>query len=316
MYHNYMSMTTLKRDFWTASLIWIGSIVMFFWSLSSMSPENNIALFGKSGQWVALVSFVVGVISFLYGVNKLVLMTGNISKLRLRSFVVWLVTIGVFILMVWDTSKLAEHQILPKDFLANWIIVDIILGIASFIVMLATLSSSSSKVKSIVDNGKDGRSYAKTSLSEKISDELDDIIFIPKKKQGLGVGILVVGAIVFGLLAINAIGGEETNNGSQAPAPSVVATLSQLTLVDPKITGNSSQSFTGTIKNSSKNIAVDVILRVDFSKDKDSKQQFDTRYFPIDYVAGNGAFTFNLPFDLNYRGQYWWNAKIETAEFK
>lgn len=302
-----MSLGILKNQFWISFFVWVACVVLFFAGLSQTGP-------GDTGGVVALITFVVGVVSFFYGLNKLILVVNNMGKLRLWSFLVWILTLVIFGLTIWNSSQVVEHQIFKGPYWAGVALGDIILGVAAFLAFIASFATVIPKKHRDEDRG-NGHSYVKTSLSSKISDELDDIIFIPKKKQGFGVGVIVVGAILLGLLAINAFGGESNGTG-QSPSPSVVATLSQLTLVDPKITGNNSQAFTGTVKNSSKNLAVDVVLRVDFSKDKEGKQQFDTRYFTIDYVAANGAFTFNLPFDLNYRGQYWWNSKIETAEFK
>jgi hypothetical protein len=132
----------------------------------------------------------------------------------------------------------------------------------------------------------------------------------------LGIGVVIVGAIVLGILTISVLGSGNNNVGKQASPTTITAKVSNLNIADPKITGNGRQSFTGIIRNSSGNLATDVIMRVDFAKDKDMKQNFDTRYFPIDYVAANGAFTFNIPFDMNYSGKYWWNAKVESAVFK
>jgi hypothetical protein len=295
------------KEFLISAFVWITSIVVFFLALGNSTT-------GSIDGWWTFGVFVVGILSFLYALSKLALLVNNMSKLRLWSFLIWIITLIIFVIMIWDNNKVVEHRLFNASFWGGVGVGNIVLGVAAFVSLISSFGSIPKKTP--LRDERESRSYAKTSLSSKISDELDDIIFIPKKKKGLGIGVVIVGAIVLGILTISVLGSGNNNVGKQASPTTITAKVSNLNIADPKITGNGRQSFTGIIRNSSGNLATDVIMRVDFAKDKDMKQNFDTRYFPIDYVAANGAFTFNIPFDMNYSGKYWWNAKVESAVFK
>lgn len=311
-----MEIGKIRTEFWRSSIIWAGSIVLFFWSIASLSPQNNIKIIGNLGGWVAFASFIVGVISFFIGINALITIAIDINKLRRYSFLSWIGTIIFFIVLIANGPMLwGTETNFTNVFFGTIFIADIMLGIASFFVLIASYSSSSKVKDTPTIHTLSKKTYAKTTLTSKFVDELDDIIFTPQKKGGLGGNIVVI-AILFLIAIIFIIPGDKATNTGTTPLPSTTSTLSQLTIVEPKITGNNAQRFQGTIRNASSNLATKVIMRVDFSKDKEAKQPFDTRYFTVEYVAANGAYSFDLPFDLNYTGQYWWNSKVETAEFK
>lgn len=310
-----MEIGKIKTQFWKSLIIWVGSIGIFFWSIASISPQSSSKILGNMGGWIAFATFITGVISFLAGINALITMSLDISKLRRNSFLSWIGSIFVFIAMLSSGSSLwGTQNSITNTLFSILLIADIMFGIASFFVLIASFSSSSN-VKDVSESmPSKAKTYAKTTLTSKFVDELDDIIFTPQKKSGIGGIILVISILVFVAVIFIIPSGSNQSTGVK-PLPSTTSTLNQLVIVEPKITGNKIQRFQGTIRNNSMQLATKVVVRVDFSKDKEAKQSFDTRYFTIDYVAGSGAYSFDLPFELNYIGQYWWTSKVENAEF-
>lgn len=309
-----MEKLKLKKEFWKALLIWAGSVILFFWSLLSLSPENKISTFGKSGGWIAGISFCIGVASFLIAAGSFVKMVHNIKILRITTFLIWIGSILFFFYLV-------SGDYATGSFISSAIVPTIILGVVSFVLLLISFSSDVSKNEDSKYSGANKTSYVKTTLTSKIIDDLDDIIFVPKNKKNNAMGpaiVFVLVSLVILYLVLSNMGSTNINSNIENSSLQVdnQNLMSSLTITDTKIINNNSQRFKGTVRNSSGKLATNVILRVDFSKDKEMKQSFDTRYFTIDYVAAKGAYSFELPFELNFSGQYWWNAKVETAKFQ
>lgn len=196
----------ISKKLQTWSFFWIVSVFMFIVSIYSMDGALD------KGQeflgYVAFMSFLLGVISFIGAANNLHLLVKNKKIIGIYSTLIWITTIIIFFLWI---------NFSPKGDISNlWyglLMFDIILGIASFLILISCASSDANKSitnkKKYEDVDEVKNMSATTKLSSKIIDELDDIIFVPKKKNreigwnkeiGCGTslfGILIILIILF-----------------------------------------------------------------------------------------------------------------------
>jgi|GEM_PF-3376653 len=160
-------------------------------------------------------------------------------------------------------------------------------------------------------------------------EKIDDVIFHPKKKSS-SVGniiklFLIVGGIGFvglvGLIILDSSYSEEvlptdkTTNTVEIDLTSFPVSYLEIKDLDSEWIG---QQFyvKGILKNSHSSPALDVRVRVDFYKDEDLQELFDTRYVTILVVPANGAYSFKEPVFINpYDGQFWYITRIESAEY-
>jgi len=149
------------------------------------------------------------------------------------------------------------------------------------------------------------------SIHEEI-EEIDDVIFQPKKKRisfkNIIIGVLVFGFLVFvGLLVLAGL----YNSDTSFP-------ISYLNITDYKIIYDDygESYFVGTLKNAYSKAVRNVRVRLDFYYDKALTQLFDTRKVVIENGAeANGAFSFVKPLYFYPQNQYWWIWKIEGADY-
>lgn len=154
------------------------------------------------------------------------------------------------------------------------------------------------------------------------NNDLDDIIFKPKEKRSYWWIVVVVIGIFFLLILLINSSNNSSYNSDYQPTPTISQSfpLYQLNIedIDSEWVGygkNAILYITGTIKNSSSISAKNVEIRVDFYKDKNNQNLFDTRYFTLNGVANNGAYSFREAIgSLNYNGQFWYTTKINNAE--
>ena len=161
--------------------------------------------------------------------------------------------------------------------------------------------------------------------------ELDEVLFVPKKKGGSGwwavLGVLfVLGAIaIIYLISLgNSSSTDTTTSGANAEpttAPEDTAfPLSYLTIenLGSEWGGANNNVFylSGTLKNTYTKSAKNVEIRVDFYKDKAQQNLLDTRYVTVAGVSYNGAYTFNEEVStFNFKNQqFWYTASIVSAE--
>ena len=159
-------------------------------------------------------------------------------------------------------------------------------------------------------------------------EEIDDVIFKPKKKGSaigrlfklflIAVGIGIVGIIILALLAFS-----QTDNSYNTPEtvsdkPVVPDTfpVGYLSIEDLDSDWVGQQFYVkGILKNSYNYGAKNVVVRVDFYKDKAQQQLFDTRYVTIVGVPKSGAYSFTEPVYINpYDGQFWFVLTADSAE--
>lgn len=160
-----------------------------------------------------------------------------------------------------------------------------------------------------------------------ISRDLNDVVFIPKKKTSWGAII----ALVFALLGIGFVGlvllgqgyENETQKTSAVPTPyaesqnTQIFPINQLVLENGKTQYVDEQMyFTGLLKNNHLEPAVDVAIRLDFAWDEAMQKKFDSRYVFIDYVAANGVRTLRELVDVYVppNRTFWTSYLIEKAD--
>lgn len=154
-----------------------------------------------------------------------------------------------------------------------------------------------------------------------ISEELSEVIFIPKKKSNTATLLLLTIILGFvGLIAIFILFNSESYQEQSPPAESEVTSqfpIHLLSLEDVETTIVENQLFfLGKLKNDSNEHAVDVVIRLDFSWDKAGVNKFDSRFIFIDYVAANGVRSLREPVDIYIppNKEYWINYVVESAE--
>ncbi len=170
-------------------------------------------------------------------------------------------------------------------------------------------------------SGASEKSEAKT-LHEQIED-LDDIIFKPKKKgvslKNIIIGVLVLGGLGFvGILILAAIPTDENITSEQSVSEPTNFPISYLTITDYEILYDDAGEsyFTGILKNTYSKAARNVKVRLDFYYDEALKKHFDTRNTIIESGAvSNGAFSFEVPLTFYPQGDYWWVWEIEGADY-
>lgn len=158
-------------------------------------------------------------------------------------------------------------------------------------------------------------------------ERLDDVIFKPKKNGGFVsraikiffvlAGIGFIGLIGLGILV--AVFSDDNTSYSTDPVETDLTSFPlgylEIQELDSEWVG---QQFyiSGVLKNSYSTGASDVKVRVDFYKDENEEELFDTRYITILGVSANGAYSFDEPVYINpYDGRFWYVTQIESAEY-
>lgn len=174
-----------------------------------------------------------------------------------------------------------------------------------------------------------GESKAQEKSLRQEIEKIDDVIFHPKKKGSFigniiklslivgGVGFIgLVGLIILGsLYPDESTSTDTTTNTVEADLTSFPVGYLEIKDLDSEWIG---QQFyvKGVLKNSYSSPAGNVRVRVDFYKDKNQQQLFDTRYITLLGVSANGAYSFDEPVYINpYDGQFWYVTQVESAEY-
>ena len=156
-------------------------------------------------------------------------------------------------------------------------------------------------------------------------EKIEDVVFKPKKKGFVGriiklfliLAICFIGLIVFVmLLPTNESTQTGTKNTNDVDLTSFPINELSIEELDAEWVGQQLY-IKGILKNNYSNPAKNVGIRVDFYKDKEMKQLFDTRYITVVGVSAKGAYNFNEPIDINEppSQQPWYNVQIESAEY-
>lgn len=168
------------------------------------------------------------------------------------------------------------------------------------------------------------------SLRQEI-EKIDDVIFHPKKKGSFignviklfliigGIGFVgLVGLIILGLLYLKkSTTTKTTTNPIETNLITFPFPIMYLEIKDLDSEWIGHQFYVkGILKNSYSSPAKNVKVRIDFYKDKNQQQLFDTRYISLPGVAANGAYSFYKPVYINlYYDQFWYVAYVESAEY-
>lgn len=153
---------------------------------------------------------------------------------------------------------------------------------------------------------------------EKLQIPWKKLLFIFLALAALIVFIIIGGAIIIEYYTNRTRQvSNSTNSLDLTPTPVAEPTTSYLSLItldDVKAEWNSLvPRLTGSIKNDS-TVDLCVSLRVDFSKDAEGKQIFDTRKLN-ESVPAKGAKQLNLMIsDFGYKGQFWTIPTVEKAQ--
>lgn len=155
-----------------------------------------------------------------------------------------------------------------------------------------------------------------------ITEELDDILFFPKKRgHWLKNTLLVLAVLLVGFICLMLIG-IRYNASSQSTGTDVfqdtdtsTSLVNNLTIEDYKMEWIGQELyFEGTLKNNNPSAVSNVVVRLDFYKDKSLQELFDTRKVTISGAEGYGAFSFQIPVYAYPSSQFWWTNQIESTQ--
>jgi hypothetical protein len=156
----------------------------------------------------------------------------------------------------------------------------------------------------------------------KYVEEIDDVIFKPKKRDSLFKKILLWTLIIcvlgFASLMLFAFLTSEDDSITTTQIEPTTFPISYLNIVDYEVIfDNYGESyFEGTLKNTYLKAARNVKVRLDFYYDEAMRRHFDTRNVTIKNGAeANGAFSFEIPLNFYPQDQFWWIWKIEGADY-
>lgn len=248
-------------------------------------------------------------------------------------FIIWIVSLIIFF-----PSMLAMDQLESDGELIGLAIImgiTFFVGVAAFLLMFAKALTSSQKNKKptfstereeIIEGPENSgfimssKNKIESKISDLIDDDINDVVFKPKKQSSTGKIILIILAIIlfFGILSL--LDSQTIMNPSTTSEKSSTSEIDYRRFIDIATydlkTTASGHFFMGTIKNSSSKYHItDIIVRLDFSKDEAGKDKFDTRYITIPAVPKSGALTFNEPVYINPPVRNWWYTwQIEDAD--
>ena len=250
-------------------------------------------------------------------------------------FKIWVLSIVIFGLTLLALINFAETSPTIENTIMIFLLLTVLTGVVAFILMFIKAFSS------ILNKKKEKRRIAleeiekvnkipepnysiedkqkfNSKIADLLDDEINDVIFQPKKKSAGSTffWLIIVLIIFFSLFLFNNSGPDQAIQEKQADSQ-ITNFAGYLQLENPEINWkNHVQYFSGTLKNiSNTHHIVDVLIRLDFSKDEAGKNKFDTRYVKIEAVPKSGAFTFNEPIYINSPVQsWWWTCHIESAD--
>lgn len=159
-------------------------------------------------------------------------------------------------------------------------------------------------------------------------EKIDDVIFKPKKNGSFigkalklffviaGIGFVGLVGLIF-LIAVFDSETPSTSNADSIETDSTTFPIGYLEIQDLDSDWVGQQFYiSGVLKNSYSLGAKDISVRVDFYKDENEEELFDTRYITILGVIANGAYSFEEPVYINpYDGRFWYVTQIESADY-
>ncbi len=146
-----------------------------------------------------------------------------------------------------------------------------------------------------------------------LKNDIDDIIFRPKKRSRVK---RVVQIVLFSFAVIVAVIFLAVlyDSASSDPALSEVSAFENVSVEDAELEWYGEELyFTGILKNTGYEAVNEVKVRIDFYRDEEGNNQFDTRTVTVGSVEPYGAFSFEVPLTAYPEGDYWWVYNISEV---
>ncbi len=252
-------------------------------------------------------------------------------------FKIWIVSIIIFIITLSALTSLEDTGSSINELIIVILLASVFIGTASFLLMFAKAITSPFKKKEIEKKAVFSETeenikilknssfviHDKKDINSKIADlldnEIDDTIFQQKKKSigSKSFWLIIILIIIASIFLFSDYDSSNQFTPDQQTDSQEENFARYLQLEDPKMKWiNNTLYFSGTLKNlSNTHHMVDILIRLDFSKEEDSKNKFDTRYVTIEAVPKSGAFSFNEPVYINPPVKsWWWTWQIEYAD--
>ena len=228
-----------------------------------------------------------------------------VSKLHNLCLTIWLVCVSVVMLAAYIGS-IPRLDYTFVNLFNSLIPIFVLVGFVTYIGSLVSPNDRQIIVEKPLE------------VQERKSDKLEDLLFVPKKKNRGWTWLLVSTiSILLVIFAYGILSALVSNNFDELHVEnaSEIFPIGLLEVRDmsSRWVGNT-MYVKATIKNNTDRIASNIMVRMDCYQDKNLTQIFDTRYIEITGVAARGAFTFEEPVQINHVGQFWYNLRIESAD--
>ena len=166
----------------------------------------------------------------------------------------------------------------------------------------------------------------------RLEDEIEDVVFVPKKKSSTNWAAIVVLVLILAFLGFLYLVGEADDESLSSPTSTSSQSahtprqspfrMSDLQLLDEKMVGNSysipNPVYTATLHNSGSSYVSDVVMRFNFySSGNPNAVPVDTRYITVAEIMAPGDSTsINtiIETNANTSGDFWWRAEIFNAD--
>jgi hypothetical protein len=161
--------------------------------------------------------------------------------------------------------------------------------------------------------------------------DIDDVIFQPREKNNNFITFLkfLIMIVVVGFILLVMIGvfsqtstNQQNTQVTTHPTPDPQIESDSFPLSDLILQNLSTEwaeqgvlNIQGTLTNTNMRSAQNVNVRVDFYKDEDNTQLFDTRYITISGVSYRGAYSFSESVKINITRKFWYTLTIVSAEY-
>lgn len=318
-------------------LLWLVDCILFVQLLLSVIYENGVEFSSTYGfnQYLYGLAFwaimMNGIWAFFAGIYKLIhpdfsKQTYNSHKFWFKSWSSSVTLFTIFAFPIPSSLSLSNDNELIK-FMNTYeniifgiciaiIVISFIWGVVSYLRMLF-IPHYIEKVKNLVVLEGD-------KFEDVTNHLLEDVLFIPRRKNYMR-NFFVFGLIltigVLGFLYIIFLNEDNKLQNNIVDQETIETPVNDNRYLTNSLRVENISSFynknsiqvKGTVRNLSSSHAKDIILRVDFFDKEKGTMPFDTRFIKLDYVASNGAYTFNEIVNLNYNKEYWFNVKVESA---
>lgn len=156
--------------------------------------------------------------------------------------------------------------------------------------------------------------------NKRFAQNLDDYVFVPANKSHVlrnsAIFLFIVAVLFLGFVALSNSDSSINTSNSNTEVDNSIPSVNDLAIEDGKLEWITNDLyFSGILKNNSDSVVKNVKVRIDFYKDEELTQLFDTRFVTIAGAAPNGAFTFEEQVYAHPDNKFWYTHVISSGDF-